>query len=172
MSRAASIVVVGLALALSLPACKESETTAAPPAPRSATATATAPATAAAPPSSSTAPSAGIAWNLEIDPGLAFTMADRANLKIWIVATNKGPKSEPTMREGLELRVNGKPSMEFAMAFGNGLRTMDWDGLAPGKTVRESRGLGTSLFPAAGDYDLELVLAGARVASLHVHVSP
>ena len=161
---ALSIVVFGLAIA----ACKQSEPTVTPPA----TATATATATAAPSATVSPAPSAGIAWSLELDPGLTFTMADRATSKIWIVATNKGSKAEPTMREGLELRVNGKPSMEFAMAFGNGLRTMDWDGLAPGKTVRESRGLGTSLFPAAGDYDLELLLAGARLASLHVHVSP
>lgn len=170
MSRMSRVALTVLVVGLCATACKESETTPAPPPSATAPkATASTPASTAPAP---TAPVAGIVWSLELDPGLAFTMADRAKVKIWIVATNKGSSTLPTMREALELRINGKPSMEFAMAFGNGLRTMDWDGLAPAKTVREAREMGTTLFPAAGDYDLELILAGARVATAHVHVAP
>lgn len=145
----------------------------APPAPDSppvvASSSAATPAVDAAAPAVATS---AIAWQLTVEPALTFKMSDLPRFKIWIVVTNHSTRPVDTKRDDLELRVNGATSMAFGMAFGNGVRTGEWEALAPGATLREARGLGDALFPSPGTYRLDLEQAGVRVAKLEIRVLP
>jgi hypothetical protein len=119
-----------------------------------------------------------IAWQLAVDPSTTLPMSRRGELALWIVARNSGSHPADTRRDRLEYLVNGQPSMMLAMAFGNGVREGRWSELAPGDTIREARGtsgdpsFGESLFPAPGDYVLELRQDGHPVADLRMQITP
>jgi len=118
-----------------------------------------------------------IAWQLATDPPPPLPMARRGELALWIVAHNGGSRRADTRRDQLEYLVNGQRSLMLAMAFGNGLREERWSMLAPGDTIREARGTGSdpsfgeSLFPAPGDYVLELRQGGRPVATVKMQIT-
>lgn len=68
-----------------------------------------------------------------------------------------------TQRDSLEWFVNGQPSLQLSMAFGNGSRTRQWEALAPRGTVREARE-GAWLVPSAGTFVFSIRMNGREVA--------
>jgi len=87
-----------------------------------------------------------------------ISMADRAAFSIGLEVHNRGASKVDPELTNCTLSVNGKESMAWNMAVGNGAREPSWVDLAPGKTVTMSWPLGGELFGKPGRYHLVLAL--------------
>lgn len=112
-----------------------------------------------------TPPPDALRWSLECTPATgSLTMAQRRGFRLWLVAHNAGSAPIDTHRDTLEWLVNGRPSMELSMAFGNGVREQLWSSLPAGRTVREAREGGSWLLPRPGQYVFSIRMNGREVA--------
>lgn len=110
-----------------------------------------------------------VAWALTVSD-TTTNMASRETFRLGISATNGGSGPVRPDRGRLGFFVNGERSMAAELAFSNGATDRTWSELAPGATARDERALGTSLFPAPGEYDIELRQEGRVVGRQHVRV--
>lgn len=109
-------------------------------------------------------------WRVTLpDP---IPMAARATTPLEISASNLYDTPVPSGRDRVTMRVNGAPSPALDLAFGNGVRTRDWDVVPPHATARDQRMMLETLMPAPGEYFIELFLDGRRVAGRRVTVTP
>lgn len=97
-------------------------------------------------------------------------MARRSRFRLIREVTNTGTAPLDASATAASFTVNGHPSMELDMAFGNGARESTWSSLAPGASVSDEREVG-DLFTAPGDYVI-VMLADDTRATLTVHVDP
>lgn len=97
-----------------------------------------------------------VALELGVKP-LQFSMSERDWIKISITATNQGSEVVDPELHRTRLYINGKDSLIWNEAIGNGKREPKWFALPPGETVSLSWStMGKSLFPAPGKYKLVL----------------
>ena len=107
---------------------------------------------------------------LTADP-LQFTMAERKNFKISIAATNQGDEVIDPELHRAKLFINGKESIVWMLAIGNGAREKKWFALPPGETVSLTwPTLGESLLPNAGTFELVLRYLETELAPIQVQV--
>lgn len=100
-----------------------------------------------------------------------LTMAERAKFLVGVEVVNHGSTAvDPQLSTGCQLTVNGKESMVWNLAIGNGVREPSWTSLPPGATATMSWPLGADLFDKPGDYQLVLTLGGQR-ATADIHVA-
>jgi len=97
-------------------------------------------------------------------------MADRAAFSIGLEVTNRGSRNLDPELTSCTLSVNGKESMAWNMAVGNGAREPSWVDLMPGKTVTMSWPLGAELFGKPGSYHLVMAL-GDQEATADITVT-
>jgi hypothetical protein len=99
-----------------------------------------------------------------------LTMADRPKFMVGVEVVNRGTTAvDPQLSTGCQLTVNGKESMVWNLAIGNGVREPSWHSLPPGQTATMSWPLGADLFDKPGDYHLVLTLGGQQsTADVHV----
>jgi hypothetical protein len=99
-----------------------------------------------------------------------LTMADRPKFMVGVEVVNRGSTAvNPQLSTGCQLTVNGKESMAWNLAIGNGAREPSWDMLPPGQTATMSWPLGPDLFDKPGDYHLVMTL-GSQQATADIHV--
>lgn len=114
------------------------------------------------------APPGTVAWTLVVAPA-RVTMARRAQVSVQITATNRGARTVDPGRS-LEFTVDGTPSMELGMAFGNGGMEASWTALPAGATVRDER-IGMELVTAPGEHVIVMSQGGAELARAVLHVT-
>lgn len=85
-------------------------------------------------------------------------MTDLATFSIGLEVINRGSKNIDPALTNTVLTVNGKESMAWNMAIGNGARESTWFDLPPNKPIGMSWPLGDDLFKAPGTYHLVLAL--------------
>lgn len=107
---------------------------------------------------------------LDVAP-LPVTMANHDQVMVRVTVTNRGSRVlDPEL--GLsELRVNGAVSKAWGLALNNSGHPRTWRALPPGEQVSARYQLGGELFPAPGDYTLELVVSGVAAPPVQVHVA-
>ncbi len=110
----------------------------------------------------------GLRWELVAIPD-HLRMARRAAFRLRRQVTNTGSAPADAMRTMATFSLDGAPSMELDMAFGNGVREQRWSALPPGETVFDERAMGESLFPVPGDYEIAMTTDGVT-STTHVHV--
>jgi hypothetical protein len=98
-------------------------------------------------------------------------MSNRAQFILRRRVTNTGTTAADAMTPSASFTVNGAPSMELDMAFGNGARENRWQALPPGESAFDEREMGESLFPAPGQYTLTMTVDGAN-STVRVAVGP
>jgi hypothetical protein len=128
-----------------------------------------APDAAPVPPPDAAPAASPVVWKLEVKPE-TVKLANQAKMELFIVATNGGKETVDTQRSD-SFTIDGAPSQELNMAFGNGGREGRWRKLPAGDSIRESR-TGLTLFKAAGDHVIALVGPdGQERARVTVHVT-
>jgi hypothetical protein len=89
-----------------------------------------------------------------IGPGEELTIA--------LAAVNEGSETvDPGVRVS-QLLIDGRPSMTWSMAIGNGLGDAREHALPPGERVQASRRFGSALFGSPGEHELVAEAAGVR----------
>lgn len=116
------------------------------------------------------APASSLRWELIARP-MRLRMSQRARFVLRRQVTNTGTTAADAMTRSASFTVNGAPSMDLDMAFGNGARETLWAALPPGRTVFDEREMGESLFPAPGQYTLAMTVDGAT-STVRVAVGP
>ena len=102
---------------------------------------------------------------------LRLTMSERKSFKISIVATNQGSEVINPELHRAKLSVNGKESIVWTLAIGNGGRELKWRALPAGETVSMTwSSMGESLFPDPGDFALVLHYKDAELPPTKVQV--
>ncbi len=122
-----------------------------------------------APPTSAPPPTAPVTWTIECAPD-RVPMAARASVMVTIRATNTTSAARDPERDPLDVLVDGKPSMELSLAFGNGGRGPEWSSLAPGATAVDQRN-GMQLVDAPGDHTIAIAHGGVELARTTLHVT-
>jgi hypothetical protein len=148
---------------------------ASPPAPEAERAVAPPPALPAAPTPPAPAASArdgDLEWSLRAS-ATTITMDERAGWTLATVARNVGESDVDYFEAGLSsYRLDGLASIALEMAFSNGISPASWSELSPGESAEPERGgLGETLFPAEGDYEI-VMTHGAAVVGVTIHVLP
>jgi hypothetical protein len=100
-----------------------------------------------------------------------LTMAERSKFMVGLEVENRGTEVVEPQLSQCQLLVNGKSSLSWGLAIGNGTRAPEWYKLPPGKHVTMSWPLGEALFETPGDYHLVLQLGGQE-STADVHVAP
>jgi hypothetical protein len=150
-----------------LAACGGRETTATPAStPPLAPAHPPTPAAAPAPPPPLAEP---IQWAIFVEPA-TVTMAQRASVMVTIQATNTNVSARDPERDPLDFTVDGAPSQELSMAFGNGGREAAWSLIPPGHSAIDER-TGMTIVAAPGDHVLAIAHGGHELARTTLHVS-
>jgi len=93
---------------------------------------------------------------------MRLSMTERTKFSVGVEVTNRGTANVDPDLMNCTLTVNGKHSMSWSMAIGNGAREPSWYDLAPGRTATMSWPLGDELFDAPGDYHLVMALGGQQ----------
>lgn len=101
-----------------------------------------------------------------------LTLAQRSSFRIRFSARNNGTKVVDPQLFSVELLVNGKRSMSWMLAIGNGPRSKQWRALSPGESVGMGWPLGKALFPKPGAYTLVLRQGATTSASIKITVLP
>lgn len=102
-----------------------------------------------------------------------LTMAERSAFTIGMAATNRGNEVVDPQLYLATLSINGANSLSWSTAVGNGHREANWFALPPGDTVSMRWGsMGERLFPAPGEYTLELRLGDQETPPIVVRVFP
>lgn len=100
-----------------------------------------------------------------------LTMAERSKFMVGLEVENRGTEVVEPQLSRCRLLVNGKPSISWGLAIGNGTREPEWYKLPPGKHVTMSWPLGEALFETPGDYHLVMQL-GDQESTAEIHVHP
>jgi hypothetical protein len=123
------------------------------------------------PPRPALHPASPLVAQIEAHP-LELTMATLHDFAISFVVTNQSSGAVDTEMSRSELMIDGKPSMQWGAAVGNGAVDPEWEALAPQHSIRREFRFGEHLFFKPGDYTLVLVVGSASSKPLHVHVAP
>ena len=102
-----------------------------------------------------------------------LSMATRGDFQVGIAATNHGHAAVDPELHLARLLVDGRDSLVFGDAIGNGIREGKWWDLPPGETVSMRWGsMGEALLPGPGSYTLKLTLGDVESAPVVVRVRP
>ena len=102
---------------------------------------------------------------------LELNFSLRNNFIIAMTVTNDGDMIIDPELHLTRLMVNGKESFAWMEAVGNGHRESGWFSLPPGKSVSMSWAtLGDQLFPAPGEYILQLQLKTVKSEQVKIIV--
>ncbi|MBK9032584.1 MAG: hypothetical protein IPL61_14940 [Myxococcales bacterium] len=113
-------------------------------------------------------PDPRITWTLTVTPA-TVALARTATVDVRIAATNHAPVALSPARDPLEFTIDGQPSMELAMAFGNGGRGGEWTLLPAGATARDRR-VGMELVTTPGVHVLAIAHNGRELARATLRV--
>jgi hypothetical protein len=94
-----------------------------------------------------------------------MSMTDRTAFSVGVAVTNRGTANVDPDLVNCTLTVNGKRSMSWSMAIGNGARESSWYDLPPNQTATMSWPLGDELFDEPGHYHLVVALGGQEATA-------
>jgi hypothetical protein len=114
-------------------------------------------------------PDPRVEWTIEVDPK-KVSLAKTSTVTVRYTATNTAKEHVDAKAYSLEFWIDGAPSMELGMAFGNGGFSKVWTHLPPGDTVDDSRS-GMELVDAPGDHVITLVHLGRELARATLKVT-
>lgn len=102
---------------------------------------------------------------------LEFCFSLRKNFFITLMVTNCDNLIINPELHLTKLMINGKESFSWMEAVGNGLRDSNWFSLPPGETTSMSWStMGDQLFPAPGEYILQLQLINIKSEQIKIIV--
>ncbi len=107
---------------------------------------------------------------LTADP-VNFPISDIETFQISISATNQGADIIDPELYRARLSINGQDSLMWSDTISNGRREEKWFSLPPGETVSMSwSSIGQFLFPAPGEYTLELHYGNQVLSPVQINV--
>lgn len=124
-------------------------------------------------PAAPAAPAAALPLALKLAVSkTTLTLAQRARFQIRFTAVNQGSHTINPRLYSVRLLVNGRPSVAWMLAIGNGPRDRRWTALPAGESLQMGWALGKALFPAPGRYQMVLQQGTLRSAAVTVTVTP
>jgi len=100
-------------------------------------------------------------------------MAERGKFEVGVTASNRGTEVVDPELYRARLLINGRDSLVWSDAIGNGYREAKWFALPPGDSVSMIwTSMGESFFPRPGVYTLILRLSHIEAAPVVVRVRP
>lgn len=98
--------------------------------------------------------------------------ADLDELRVRVAVTNESDEPVDLELPSSTLLVDGKPSLNWSLAIGNGARDEREYALPAGESVSAERVMGGSLVREPGEHEVTIEVLGVRSAPVRVVVEP
>lgn len=108
---------------------------------------------------------------LTVTPG-RVTAASLDSLTVWVSVANEDTETIDLQLVSSTLLVDGRRSMFWNVAIGNGARDARESALPPGESVQAARVMGDGLVREPGEHEVVIEVCGVRSAPAHVVIEP